>query len=347
MRLLDKVWRSNFMIKFRHWEYWPFGILQFPVLFYYLWLSLRARSFFFFTASNPGIEMGGMLGESKIKILDKIPDALKAKSIFIQSNAKEEVLLNKITEAGLSFPLIFKPDLGERGYCVKKINSAKEACDYLKSFSHNFIIQELVDLPFEFGVFYKRLPSENKGTVFSIVGKEMLTVTGDGKRTLQELILAKDRAKLQWNKLRIQHQDLLNEVIPIGQPILLNAIGNHCLGTTFLNNNNLITEHLCNSFDNMAQQIKGFYYGRFDLRCESLEALQEGRVKILELNGCGAEPAHIYHPGYSFWKAVIDMIRHWKSIFTIAEENKKRGVRYLRYAEVKTYYKKFKDAMQP
>ncbi len=347
MSFLSTVWRSNFLIKLRHWEYWPFGILQFPVLFYYLWLSLRARSFFFFTASNPGIEMGGLLGESKFKILDKIPDAYKATSIFIESSTTGEVLLSKIALSGLNFPLIFKPDLGERGYQVKRVHTKQEALAYLHSFNHDFIIQELIELPLEFGVFYKRLPSQKKGMVFSIVGKEMLAVTGDGRSTLGELILAKDRAKLQWQRLKIQHRDSLSNVISKHQPVLLNAIGNHCLGTTFLNNNDLITEQLSDSFDKIAKQIEGFYYGRFDLRCESIEALQEGRVKILELNGCGAEPAHIYQPGYSFWRAVADMLKHWNSIFTIAQENKERGIRHLNYKEVKTYYKKFKDAVQP
>lgn len=335
------------MIKLRHWEYWPFGILQFPVVFYYLWLSLRARSFFFFTASNPGIEMGGMLGESKFKILDKIPSAYKANTIFIARNSSLTQIKNQMSEADLKFPVIFKPDLGERGYRVKRINNETEAQQYVNTFKFDFLIQELVELPEEFGVFYRRLPSQQKGEVFSIVGKELLTVTGNGRNTLEELILAKDRAKLQWEKLKEQHHAQLNHVISAGEIFLLNAIGNHCLGTTFLNSNRFITEELNKSFDTISQQIDGFYYGRFDLRCESIAALTEGRVKILELNGCGAEPAHIYQPGFSFWKAVVVMITHWSYIFNIARENNERGHAYLTYEEAKMFYQKFKIAVQP
>lgn len=335
------------MIKLRHWEYWPFGILQFPVVFYYLWLSLRARSFFFFTASNPGIEMGGMLGESKFKILDKIPTAYKANTIFIQRNSSIVQIKNQMNAANLKFPVIFKPDLGERGYRVKRINNETEAQQYINTFKFDFLIQELVDLPEEFGVFYRRLPSQKKGEVFSIVGKELLTVTGNGKSSLEELILDKDRAKLQWEKLKEQHHAQLKNIIPSRDIFLLNAIGNHCLGTTFLNSNHLISEQLNNSFDKISQQIEGFYYGRFDLRCESIAALTEGRVKILELNGCGAEPAHIYQPGFSFWKAVGVMLTHWSYIFNIARENNKLGNPYLTYSEVKKFYQKFKLAVQP
>lgn len=335
------------MIKLRHWEYWPFGILQFPVIFYYLWLSLRARSFFFFSASNPGIEMGGMFGESKFKILNKIPKVYKAKTVFIKRNSSLVTVVQHMNEVGLKFPVIFKPDLGERGYRVKRIYNEAEAQQYISTFRFDFLVQELIDLPEEFGVFYRRLPSQKKGEVFSIVGKELLTITGNGRNTLEELILAKDRAKLQWSKLKEQHHAQLKNIIPSGNIFLLNPIGNHCLGTTFLNSNNLISEQLNKSFDAISQQIEGFYYGRFDLRCESIAALTEGRIKILELNGCGAEPAHIYQPGFSFWRAVGIMFTHWKYIFDIARENNKQGTAYLTYAEAKMFYQKFKTAVQP
>lgn len=345
MALFERTWRSNFMIKLRHWEYWPFGILQLPAMFYYVWLSFRARSFFFFTASNPGIEMGGMFGESKFSILNKIPESFKAKTAFVPRNTNADEVFRIMQKASLQFPVVFKPDLGERGYRVKRIHNEREATAYLSSFHFDFLVQELVDLPLEFGVFYKRLPSENMGTVFSIVGKEMLTVEGDGQQNLQQLILGKDRAKLQWEKLKQQHEARLSSIIPKGEMVLLNPIGNHCLGTTFLNNNALITEQLTTSFDLLSKQIPGFYYGRFDLRCASVEDLNAGRVKILELNGCGAEPAHIYQPGYSFWKAVYEMILHWRNIYTIALENRKHGVTFLSFKEVKAYYQKFQLAV--
>lgn len=347
MDFFHRISRSNFFIKLRHWEYWPFGILQFPAIMYYGWLSVRARSFFFFTASNPGIEMGGMFGESKYAVLKRIPEKYCAQTIFISCNTKAEEVFKKMRAAGLHFPVVFKPDLGERGYRVKIIYNEKEATDYIMSFKFDFLVQELVDLPLEFGVFYKRLPSQATGSVFSIVGKEMLTVTGNGSATLQELIFFKDRAKLQWGNMKEKHQSRLTEIIPRGEIVVLNSIGNHCLGTTFLDKNSLINSILINSFDKLAKQIDGFYYGRFDLRCSSIEDLNAGLVKILELNGCGAEPAHIYQPGYSFLKAVKEVLNHWKNIFDIAMENKERGIRFLSYKEAKLYYQKFKHAVQP
>jgi hypothetical protein len=86
-------------------------------------------------------------------------------------------------------------------------------------------------------VFYVRFPSEKNGFVNSITAKEFLYVMGDGTKTLRELILGKDRAKLQWSTLSKLYQDRLNEVLPAGQKQELISIGNHCLGTTFLNYN--------------------------------------------------------------------------------------------------------------
>src|SRR5688572_32911425 len=73
MFFVKDIARSNFFIRLKNWEYWPFGIIQFPVIIYFLWLALKARSLVFFSAANPGIIMGGMFGESKYEVLKKVP----------------------------------------------------------------------------------------------------------------------------------------------------------------------------------------------------------------------------------------------------------------------------------
>jgi hypothetical protein len=107
--------KSVFYIKLTNWEYWPFGILQGPPLLYWLWLSLRARSLFYFSASNPGILSGGMMGESKSEVLSKVPDAVKPKTILIRLPLDELGVVEILRRNNLEFPLIFKPDIGERG----------------------------------------------------------------------------------------------------------------------------------------------------------------------------------------------------------------------------------------
>ena len=336
------LFRSNFFIKLRSWEYWPFGIVQAPVFLMWIWYALKERSLFYFSASNPTILTGGMMGESKYEVLNLVPDSVKPKTILIKLPTTRQQVLDALQTNGLQLPVIFKPDMGERGWMVRKIKSAEDVDQYLSEIKIDFIVQEFVNLPLEYGVFYVRFPSQPNGFVNSVTGKEFLSVTGDGSKTLQQLILEKDRAKIQWQTLKQVYQSRLNEIVPPGKKLELVSIGNHCLGTTFINCNHLITEKLSASFDAISKQIDGFYFGRFDLRCASEADLESGNVKIMELNGCGAEPAHIYHPGASLFKGIGTIITHWKNLYRVSKENHKRGVPYLSFAEGKRIYNSFK-----
>ncbi len=337
MKFFAGFYKSDFFIKLLSWEYWPFGIIQAPAIVYWLWLSIKARTPVFFSASNPGIAMGGMFGESKSEILGKVPASCKPATILVPLPVTLQALLLRIREAELRFPLIFKPDLGERGWMVKKIDGEEEAGKYLNEIKVDFIVQEFIELPLEFGVFYVRYPNEPKGEVISIVGKEMLSVEGDGRKTLRELILGKERARLQWETLRRSFRDRLDEVLSTGEKLELVSIGNHCLGTRFINCNHLITEKLSDSFDQISKSIEGFYFGRYDLRVASLHDLEHGRVKVVELNGCGAEPAHIYDPSFSLWEALPVLVHHWGNIYRISKENHLRGVPYISLREARIF----------
>lgn len=346
MSLFKEITLSNFVIRLKSWEYWPFGIIQFPVMIYFVWLALKARSFLFFSASNPGIVMGGMFGESKYEVLKKVPSEYTPTTLLADPGYGKNKILSLMREAGLHFPVIFKPDLGERGFMVRRINDEAGIEAYLSKMRYPFIIQELIDLPLEFGVFYLRYPQWPTGKVTSLVMKEMLSVDGDGVSTLKELILKKERAKLRWETLSVTYASQLGEILNEGQTKELVSIGNHCLGTKFLDGGHLINDRLSNTFDRIGSQIEGFHFGRFDLRCSSIEDLYAGKVMVLELNGCGAEPAHIYDPGFSLLKAVGVLIDHWKNIFLIARENSKRGARYINFKEARMHYRRFKAATQ-
>lgn len=344
MTPLKKITRSNFFIRLRSWEYWPFGIIQLPVMIYFLWLAARARSLFFFSSSNPGIAMGGMFGESKFDVVGKIPARLKPKTALVRFPSAVEAILDIMNDKGFDFPVIFKPDVGERGFMVRRINGVDEIRNYLETLRADFIIQDLVDLPLEFGVFYRRYPSRSSGEVISIIQKEMLAVTGDGRSTLRELIFQKDRAKLQWHKLKVSWKDDVDRVVAAGAQVQLVDIGNHSMGTKFTDGAHLITEELSAGFDAISQGIDGFYFGRFDLRCSSVDDLYAGNIQIVELNGCGAEPAHIYDPAFGLFRAVGVLLRHWRDIFVIARENRAKGVPYISMKEGFRYYRKFKAA---
>ncbi|MDH5365884.1 MAG: hypothetical protein OEW67_02800 [Cyclobacteriaceae bacterium] len=324
---MKAFWYSNFLIKLRSWEYWPWYVIYFPIILYWLWLSFKARTFFFYSATNPAMKCGGLFGESKKQILDILPKHLVPVTLLFDSGTHLEQVMIQLQEKELNFPVIAKPDVGERGIFVEKIFNIEELDTYIKSAKYKFQIQEYVTFPIELGVFYYRFPNDSKGCVSSVVQKEMLSVIGDGKSSIRDFIMKNDRAKLQLNVLK--HKMDLDEILPLNKKKELVSIGNHCKGTTFLNGAALINDRLVDVFDKIHQQMQGFYYGRFDLRCDSISDLYQGKFKIMELNGAASEPAHIYHPGFSLLKAYKVLFYHWRILYEIGIANHKLGIPYL------------------
>ena len=323
----------NFWTKLTAWEYWPLYIVYIPVFAYWLYLGLRAGAIFFFSAANPGIKYGGLISASKKKILDLVPSQYLPKTILLRQPVQKSLVMDEMEKLKLQFPVILKPDLGERGWKVEKINTSKELENYLNAVKTDIILQEYLDLPFEAGVFYYRMPDQERGIVSSVVLKELLHIIGDGKSSLKELILKKPRARIQFRKLSETWSEQWDSIPENGERVELQPIGNHNRGTTFLNGNHLIDEELINTFDAISKQIKGFYYGRFDVRCKDEDALKRGEVKIMELNGAASEPAHIYHPGFPISKGYSALFKHWKMLYRISKANHKKGVPYLKFRE--------------
>lgn len=335
---------SPFFIRLRSWEYWPFSVVYAPVIVYWLWLSIKARSLFFFTAANPGIETGGMLGESKIDLLDQISDEFKPKTVFVPVGSPADTLLVGLSAQRLSFPVIAKPNAGERGWRVNQLTTETELLTYAQASPVDFLVQEYVDEPLELGVFYYRFPGESQGIVSSIVQKEFLSIRGNGRDCIETLIRQNNRAILQLPTLTEQYGRRFGEVLPIGDVLTLVSVGNHCRGTKFLNANHLITSELARIFDTISQPIAGFYYGRYDLRCRSVADLYAGKhIKIVELNGVGAEPAHIYQPGFSIWEGWRVLFQHWTAMYKISRENHRRGVAYMTFAEIQRVWQRIQE----
>lgn len=335
-------WKTNFklrsfFIKLFSWEYWPMWIVYFPVSFYYIYLALKARSFFFFSASNPSIETGGMFFESKWSIFQLIPKKYFPATILVNKDDDINIITEKMMEAGIVFPVIAKPDRGERGWCVRKITSAKELAGYRKAMNVDFLVQTYVDYPLEFSIFYYRNPNNEKGLLTSVTLKTLLAVTGDGCSSIEELIMRNNRSFLQYEKLKQSRQIDFNRILEAGERQVLVPYGNHVLGAMFLNYNHLIDDAMIATFDAISKQIDGFYFGRFDLRCTSIEDLKKGKnIAILELNGAGAEPAHIYDPGFSFIKAQKVIANHYSMMYEAASINKNAGVPYMSFRSFKT-----------
>ncbi len=327
----SRRWRLSSLLQ---WEYWPFNLLYAPILPYWIWLTLKARSFFFFTAANPGIEFGGMLGESKEKILRTIDPKHLPITVKLTEGVNAQDVLQAMEETGLHFPIILKPDIGERGWGVEKITDELGLKEYLSANLPALLLQEYVDLPIELGVFYYRKPSMQKGKVSSIVLKRLLAVVGDGRSSIRELMQNDDRAQRYLPSIAARLGGGMEDIPAGGRHVQLMPIGNHCKGTAFLDSRDEIDDALEVIFDNISKRIDGFYFGRFDIRCASFEELKRGKhFKIMELNGAGAEPGHVYNPGNSLLSAYRDIVFHLDLLADISIENMRLGVKPMRLKE--------------
>jgi hypothetical protein len=305
--------------KFTHWEYWSVNIVYLPTFFLWIWYMIKFRSFSFYKYSNPSIKNGGFYGDSKMEIYNLLTAGLYPRTALIQKN--EVSNFEKIvTENKIKYPFIVKPDIGLRGIDVQKVNTIDELIQYGKKAKGNFLIQELIDLPNEIGLFYCRLPSESNGKITGITLKKFLTVTGNGIDNIEQLM--KKNLRFEMQTAKIINKINLNEVIPKHEKRCLVPFGNHNRGTEFLDGKEYITEKLEFTFDNILTQIPGFYYGRLDIRFNTFEELEQGvNFSIIELNGAKSEPTHIYDTKHSFWYGQREIFRHQKIFGKIIKIN--------------------------
>jgi hypothetical protein len=91
--------------------------------------------------------------------------------------------------------------------------------------------------------------------------------------------------------------------------------------------------------------IPHFYYGRLDIRYQSRELLErEIAFSVIEVNGAGSEPTHIYDPRHSIFFAWKEIVRHWKILYSISRANHRLGHPYLSLSVgIAMYLKNFSD----
>jgi hypothetical protein len=132
------------------------------------------------------------------------------------------------------------------------------------------------------------------------------------------------------NEQKQKHKAILNNVIPQNEVFYLNELGNHNRGARFINLKNEIDERLLCVIDKLNMCSKHFYYGRYDIKTMSLEDLKQGKnISILEYNGVGSEPNHIYDIGLSYGQALRILTQHWKYMYEIGKINYKKGIAYI------------------
>ena len=332
---LKKVW-----FKITHWETWHYAAKYIPIAPVWGWHCLRARSFWFFTSSNPTLTFGGFHGETKREMYEQLPPGSYPYSIYIKHDTPFVKVETQLSKSILKYPFAVKPDAGMMGFMFRKIRNRNELLDYHQKMPADYIMQQWVDYPLEVSVFYYRFPGQLSGTITGFIKKEFLQVTGDGSSTLGMLIDNCPRATFRIHELRSKHADRLDQVIPTGQPYILSHALNLSRGGKLVSLEHEKDEDLLKVFDGISLYTKQFYYGRYDIKCASVEALKKGKdFSILEFNGCGAEPHHVYGNGNTLLQAYNILLKHWHVLYKISVLNHRNGIGYWGYRRGRQFLK--------
>lgn len=332
--MLKTIKTSPFFIRLFNWEYWPFHFVYMPIYPIWLWYCLKARSLFFFAAANPYIKNGGFLMESKRDIFDLIPEQYTPNTLLFTPHTPETLVAVTVAKKKFSYPLIIKPDIGMQGKAVIKINSEKELMEAASKFTVDYIIQPFVAFPNEIGIFYVRYPGETKGKITGIVEKEFLAIVGDGVSTIEQLLHLNNRYILQISSLQKSLGEGIFDILKPKETRILVPYGNHARGSLFMDSTFKNNEKIENVIDTVCQSIPGFYYGRLDIRFTDFKELGDNKNwSIIELNGAGSEPTHIYDPRHSIFFAWREIITHWHLLYKVSRLNREKGEKYLTFKE--------------
>ena len=226
------------------------------MVIYILLLAIRHRSLTLFTIANPGIPESGVAMESKSEILGAFGEGhpaiapWKLLSAGLSADAKYAELETFARSSG--FPLVLKPDVGERGLGVAIIANAEQAKRYLAACPHSVIAQEYVAGE-EFGVFYVRHPDESCGRIISITEKRPLELVGDGESSLEQLILRDERAGCSAAFLLNRHAARLARVPTAGELVTVAELGTHARGAIFLDGGALCSASLERKIDRISK----------------------------------------------------------------------------------------------
>jgi membrane protein DedA with SNARE-associated domain len=329
--LLRKLVRK---ISIPRWEFWPPALFYIPVAIKYLALSMKYRSFALPTIANPGMETGGMIGESKYDTLAELslshPNYVAETYLAPFESVEQQLncILRLRSVKNLEYPLVFKPDVGQRGFGFKLIHSDEEAQSYIESFRQDTLVQKYAPGPHEAGILYYRFPNEDRGKIFAITDKVFPAVTGDGNRTLEALIHADARTSIVAGIYLKRFESERDMVLAEGETRRLVEAGNHCQGAVFLDGTRLWSPELEARIEEISQSVDGFFVGRYDVRYADENSLRSGRCfQIIELNGASSEATSIYDPRNSLRNAYRTLFRQWEIIFAIGDQNRKRGLR--------------------
>ena len=303
-----------------------------PMITQWLWLGVRHGSVTLPSSANPNITAGGLVGDTKSEYFDCMgPTARSRVADFVmikpQGAASVPAALMAMREANLDFPIVAKPDLGWCGFGVRRIDDAASLANYLSRFPSNadLMLQKYLAEPGEAGLFYMRHPCEQSGRLLGILLRHYPQVTGDGIRTIAQLIDADVRLQRTTGNAEHECSYEPKQVPAAGEIVRLSLIASTRVGGRYEDGSNYTTAELSAAVDAIAHDMPQFHVGRFDVRYVTLEHLRRGEFTIMEVNGAGSEAVHAWDPRYSIRDVYRIVFAKQRLLFALAAANRARG----------------------
>ena len=268
-----------------------------------------------------------MEGETKMEMYDLLPKQLYPKTLNVLPTQAFDEIKKLAFSFGFNYPFIVKPDVGGQGILFRKIDNDIQWENYHNGVPVEYLVQEMVNYPMEVSVFYIRHPKSLKGEITGFLHKIPLHLVGDGKSTVEELISVHPKASKRIEEMYQKHKEHWGMKLSSGEKYMLSYAANHNRGAQFVDLKVHIDDKLLDVFDKLSHEVDDFFYGRYDIMCESIDDLKSGKnFAILEYNGCGAEPNHFYDTGYTLMGAYREILYHWKKLYLISNYNASIGI---------------------
>jgi len=313
----------------------PMWAICIPLVVQWLALAIRYRSLTLPSAANPAITAGGLVGDGKIEYfrsMGAIARQATAAHCAVSTAVPPSISDVRVAmaDAGLSFPVIAKPDLGRCGYGVQLLRDEAALGDYLRDFpgDETVVLQHYLPDEGEAGIFYARDPGATEGCIIGIALRYFPRVIGDGHRSLAMLIAADPRlARLtaaNGHSFRLS----LAKVPIAGEMVRLAIIGSTRVGSVYRDGGIHITAQLTAAINRIAGDMLDFHFGRFDVRFTDLTALRMGEgFTIIEVNGASSEAINAWDPTIGVIAGFRLIFAKQRILFAIGDEQRRRGIR--------------------
>lgn len=317
-------------------EFWPRWLFHLPVALHCLALGLRHRSLTLPAAANPALPLGGLAPVSKAAILDLAGPEDRAwiapyVAVDLPEGGPDPGAVEAAARgAGFGYPMVVKPDAGQRGAGVRPVadRDALAACLGAYPAGARVVVQARAAGAREMAVLWARRPGAASGTILSAAEKLFPTLTGDGRRTVRELLQADVRACLLFDQYAARLGARMDETPEAGAAVALVFPGEHAQGAMCRDARGGVTAALRGRIEGIAAGIPDFHYGRFDLRFDDPAALARGEgFQIVSIAGAGAEPPHIWDPHTRLRDAYAAVFAQWRLLFEIGAAMRARGHR--------------------